>query len=169
MRYTILAILLVLLSCKTKKSVVSDGTVQEYITKPGIIIYKTKADYFKNVPVSLSEDKSTLVSYPAPSDLKLNDSLLRYPIKLKDNYLLDNKGIWINVAFLSITYKDFAALQKSPTVDKIMEMVIDKDPIIELYFDKDKSLDSLKNEELINYLNKLIDKKQIETELKRLK
>ena len=169
MRYTILAILVLLFSCKTKKSAVSNAVVQEYITKPGIIIYKTKADYFNNVPVNLSEDKSTLVSYPAPSDLKLNDSLLRYPIKLKENYLLDNKGIWVNVAFLSTTYKDFSALQKSPAVDEIMEMVIDKDPIIEFYFNEDKSLDSLKNEQLINYLNKLIDKKQIETELKRLK
>ncbi len=160
---------MLLLSCKTKKSVVTSTIEQSYVTKPGIIIYKTKADYFNNVPVSLSEDKSTLVSYPAPSGLKLNDSLLRYPVELKDNYLLDNKGIWLNVAFLSITYKDFAALQKSPTPDEIMKMIIDTDPLKEFYFDEDKLLDSLKNEQLINYLNNLIDNKQIESKLKRLK
>ena len=52
------------ISCNTKKAVlinqVSEKTISDI--QPGIIIYKTKANYYDKVPVSLSDDKSTLVS-----------------------------------------------------------------------------------------------------------
>lgn len=67
-------------------------------TQP-VIVYKTKSDYFNLVPVVLSDDKSKIISYPSPTDI--NSSLL--PTKLKNGYLIDNKGIQPNVAFLSFT------------------------------------------------------------------
>src|ERR1035437_8899341 len=78
---------------------------------PHLLVYKTKADYRKLVPVILSAGKSTIVSYPDPQDLRLGgDKIL--PAKLHKGYLMDNRGIAENVAFLKITYQQFAGLSK---------------------------------------------------------
>ena len=95
------------------------------------LVYKTKNDYFNNVPVILSEDKTMIVSYPAPSDVYYNGKLA-YPKRLDDNYLLDNRGINQNVAFLKLTYDEYSKLSKAPSIKEMYEMIIDKDPISEL-------------------------------------
>ena len=100
--------------------------------EPHFIVYKTKKNYDKNVPVTLSDDKSKIVSYPDPSDVK-NDNGFTTPTKLKHGYLLDNRGVGVNTAFLRMTYKEYAKLQKLPTLDAMYKMIIDKDPIAELY------------------------------------
>lgn len=95
------------------------------------LIYKTKNDYFNNVPVILSEDKAMIISYPAPSDVYYNGKLA-YPKRLDNNYLLDNRGINQNVAFLKLTYEEYSKLSKAPSIKEMYEMIIDKDPISEL-------------------------------------
>ena len=58
------------------------------LTGPNILVYKTKKDYRKLVPVILSEDKSQIVSYPDPHDIKTGgDHML--PITLHKGYLMD--------------------------------------------------------------------------------
>ncbi len=99
---------------------------------PQAIIYKTKKNYDKLVPVILSEDKSKIVSYPHPSDVSIDNKFL-YPTKLNKGYLLDNKGINKNVAFLNITYEEYSKLKTTPSLKELFSMILDKDPLTEIY------------------------------------
>lgn len=96
---------------------------------PPIIVYKTAKDYSKNVAVTLSDDKKTIVSYPAPLDV----SDRSYPTALHKGYWLDNRGISFNTAFLSITYEEYAKLSKTPSTTELYKMIIDKNPIKRMY------------------------------------
>jgi hypothetical protein len=131
MRYsTITVVALVVLTmacCATKKPV----TNVSYMG-PVAIIYKTKADYSKYVPVTLSDDKSRIVSYPAPQDVYRNGSLA-YPIQLAKGFLLDNRGVNANTAFLKITYEDYSKLSALPSLDDLYKQIVDKDPVTEIY------------------------------------
>jgi hypothetical protein len=116
-----------LIGCKTQKL---QENVSVSMALPPTIIYKTKKDYNKNVAIYLSEDKTKIVGYPAPTDVSANS----YPTPLKKGYLLDNRGIGKNIAFISITYEEYAALKKVPSISELENMIIDRDPIKEMYF-----------------------------------
>ena len=96
------------------------------------IIYKTKKDYRSFVPVTLSEDKTKIVSYPNPKDV-FYEGVLAYPTELNKGYLLDNRGINNNVAFLNINYENYSKLEEVPLLDELFSMILDKDPLIEMY------------------------------------
>jgi len=96
---------------------------------PPIVVYKTTKDYSKNVAITLSDDKKTIVSYPATSDV----SARSYPTALRKGYWLDNRGISPNTAFLSITYEEYAKLKKTPGTEELYQMIIDKNPIKKMY------------------------------------
>ena len=98
---------------------------------PPALVYKTKADYSNLVPVILSDDKAVIVSYPHPTDVKIGDAM-KTPTALKNGYWLDNKGIGKNVAFLKLTYSEYAALKEAPGIDAMMGMIVDKDPLTEM-------------------------------------
>ncbi len=108
--------------------------LQTSVSVPGppVIVYKTKKDYYDRVPVTLSEDKSRIVGFPAPSDLKRNGEYT-YPTKLKNGYLLDNRGIGKNTAFLRFTYQDYYTMDNIPTAERLYNYIIDKEPFVELY------------------------------------
>ena len=129
-----------------------DKVILNFKAGPQTIIYKTKKDYSKFVPVILSEDKSKIVSYPHPKDVFYKGELA-YPTELKNGYLLDNRGININVAFLNITYEDYSKLEKIPLLLELFSMILDKDPLIEIYNCGNR--DTFKNE--ISDLNKLVE------------
>ena len=99
---------------------------------PPVIIYKTKKDYSQLVPVGLSPDKKSLQSFPAPGDVYYN-GMLAMPLPLSNGYLLDQRGIGPDVAFLSITYQQYSVLKKTPPADSLLKLVIDADPILEMY------------------------------------
>lgn len=103
----------------------------DYSPGPAALVYKTKADYRDKVPVILSEDKTRVVSYPHPSDLK-TDSGYIIPTDLAEGYLLDNKGITANVAFLKLNYSEYAALEFVPSLEELYALILDKDPLTEL-------------------------------------
>lgn len=109
----------------TKQSLIKPAST------PGLptVVYKTKKNYDDLVPVGLSNDKKQIVSYPDPRDLKN----LPKPTKLADGYLLDNRGIGRNVAFLKITYEEYAQLSEVPPIDSLKKWIIDKNPLEELY------------------------------------
>jgi hypothetical protein len=108
------------------------STVSTNFPGPPTIVYKMKKDYSQNVPVILSDDKKTIVSYPAVEDVMLNG---KYPVPtlLKDGYYLDNRGIGPNVAFIKFTYQEYSKLTVTPTVEELLAVIIDKDPILEMY------------------------------------
>jgi len=105
---------------------------QEQVPGPKALIYKTKADYFDKVPIALSADKTQVVSFPDPGDLKRGDKLM-LPDRLIRSYLLDNKGIGPNTAFLKYTYSEYAALKQVPDPNQLMELILDDDPMIEIW------------------------------------
>ncbi len=148
---------------ESKKQVVRGNLAQ---VEPAIV-YKTKADYYDKVPIILSDDKKSVVSYPAPTDVYYRGKLA-YPIKLKNGYLLDNRGINKNVAFTKYTYNEYSKLTASPTEKDLLNSVIDNSPLLNLvnlgpriYFEQDE----------VGEINQIIDTgfkdyKQLKDELK---
>ena len=102
------------------------------VNSPPCIIYRTKSDYSMNVPVILSADKSKIVSYPDIKDIYYNGKL-SVPTFLANGFLLDNRGIGLQVAFLDFTYEEYSKLSSTPPATDLMNILIDKDPLIEMY------------------------------------
>jgi hypothetical protein len=97
-----------------------------------VVIYKTNADFYNNVPVMLNDAKTDIVSYPDIVDVFYNGKLA-YPTRLENGYLLDNRGISKNTAFLKYTYEEYSKLSATPTKEELLKMIISKNPLIELY------------------------------------
>lgn len=97
-----------------------------------LIIYRTIADYSHNVPVILNDTKDKIVSFPAPSDL-FYEGELALPLKLKQGYLLDRRGISVNSAFTSYTYENYSKLESAPPLQLLYESIIDKEPFESIY------------------------------------
>jgi len=72
------------------------------------------------------------VSYPAPLDLFRNGSLA-YPTALAKGFLLDNRGVSPNTAFLKMTYEEYSKLKDVPDLDVLFKQILDKDPMNEVY------------------------------------
>jgi hypothetical protein len=135
---------------------------------PPALVYKTRADYGKLVPVIMNDAKTAIVSYPHPSDVKNSRGYLQ-PVELKKGYLLDKKGIGKNVAFLNITYEEYAKLVEPPSMEQLEKLIIDKDPLVELcdcgnitrFSDPVKELnDYIKHHSLSEHCKTIIKEKQ---------
>lgn len=118
-----------------------------------IVVYKTKNNYNNLVPISLSEDKKQIISYPHPKDLKV-DGVLQTPTELHNGYLLDNRGIGQNVTFIKLTYSEYANLNEAPSPEDLFNLIIDYNPLTFLCNCKRNKL----NLNLENQLNEMIDK-----------
>lgn len=147
--------------CAPIKKIKSDQSAA--VPSPPTIVYKTKADYFNNVPVILSADKQTIVAYPDPKDLTI-DNKLCLPTPLEQGYLLDNRGINSNVGFLKISYQEYSSLASPPSINELKTLLLDADPLIELYDLGPKY--NYKNMEM--EINQIITRNQL-TNYKRLK
>ena len=183
MRRTFLFLLsmMMLMACQTEKKVseseapqsqgggaatiaVAENSSQVSVASPSVFIYKMRKDYSQNVPVILSSDKKTIVSYPHPRDVYTNGQLA-LPTPLKNGYWLDNRGINGNVAFLSYTYEEYAALTDVPSLDILYKKIVDKDPITEMW-----NCGRRHNyRDLINDLNEIIVNNKMEGKFKRVK
>lgn len=147
---------------------VQNSTQAEFVpvfsTGPQLLVYKTKADYNNLVPVILSDDKTTIVSYPHPKDIIVGSG---YPLPtlLNNGYLLDNRGIGKNVAFLKMTYEDYSKLKDTPTLKELYSLIIDKDPLTELCNCGVKTA----SDNSVIHLNKLIDNNKLRTTCKTIK
>lgn len=137
---------------------------QSVAALPHAIIYKTTTDYTNNVPVNLSEDKTKIVSYPHPNDVFMGENLA-LPTQLHNGYLLDNRGIGRNVAFLKYTYEEYSQLKDVPTILDLQENIIDKDPLTELWDCGIKT----NAPEMQTQLNKWIDDDLLLDKCKRIK
>jgi len=124
---TYFTILLLMTSCNTVK--VSSEKVNALAP---LIVYKTVADYYHNVPVLLNDTKDRIVSFPAPSDL-FYEGELALPLKLKQGYLLDRRGIHINSAFTSYTYEEYSKMESPPPPEELFDSIIDKEPFESIY------------------------------------
>ncbi len=132
-------------------------------TQP-LLVYKTKSNYNDLVPVLLSEDKKTIISYPHPKDIII-ESGKPLPIILNDGYLIDNRGINKNVAFLNITYSEYEKLVNAPNINELYKMIIDKNPLLELCNCGTKA--NFKN--VKEELNEIIKNKELHLKCKTIK
>lgn len=99
---------------------------------PAIIVYKTTKDYNNLVPVIMNNARTAIVSYPHPTDVKRGSGYTT-PTPLKNGYLLDNRGINRNVAFLNYTYEAYSKLTAAPTIEELLSRIVDKYPLVEMY------------------------------------
>lgn len=146
-----IALVIFLMSCKnTKQTSTSNSTQQKEQNSvvqalPPVIIYKMVKDYSNFVPVIMDDHKTKIVSYPAITDIKIASK----PTALHDGYWLDNRGISKNVVFLKYTYEEYAKLPQTPTAAELMNQILIKDPLLEIYDCGKRS----NYQDLINELN----------------
>ena len=160
--FALLLIILVAWSCGTQKKVDNMNSKKkiidiDYSAGPTTYVYKTKADYNNLVPVILSDDKTKISSFPHPKDVFYNGKLA-LPVQLENGYLLDNRGISSNVAFLNITYEEYSKLDSTPPVDSLFNMIADNNPLIELY----NCGNRYQYKDEVVDLNNMIKKKQLD-------
>lgn len=87
---------------------------------PRAIIYKTDGDYINNVPVTMNDDRTQIVSYPAPTDITEQST----PIELTEGWLLDRRGISKNSVFTRYTYSEYSQLAEVPSLQQLMESIL---------------------------------------------
>lgn len=127
-RLSVLFSLIASAGCQSSSKVAGEIS---YTGEP-TIIYKMKADYSKNVPVTLNEEGTAIVAYPSPKDVYYKGQLA-YPVALSKGWWLDNRGVTPHTAFLQLTYEEYSKLEKAPSLNEMMKMLIDTDPITEMY------------------------------------
>lgn len=138
-------------ACTCPSKTITSDTAQ--IPDPKVIIYQTKADYSLNVPVTLSDDRTSIISYPHPADLIIDGTTVT-PTQLHKNFLLDNRGINKNVAFLKYTYEEYSKMQSAPSQEVLMSMILNKRPLKKMYICKNCN----KSQTDVGKLNDLIDR-----------
>ncbi len=158
--FTLLTLSMFLFMCKSTEKT---SFKPDYKPGPPAIVYKTKKDYSKNVPVILSDDKKTVSAYFGPSDLA-NKGQNVYPTQLNNDFLLDNIGISQNVAYTSLLIDSYCKSMKLFTAQELYSLIIDFDPLEEMYNCGNRS--AMENQ--VETLNKVIDDKQLKN-CKKLK
>lgn len=109
----------------------SQATATGVAATAHVLVYRTKDDHKDNVPIMLSEDRKTILSYPHPKDLRTSTGLA-VPIELENGWLLDRRGIGMNTAFLGMTYTEYAALEDAPSLAELDAAITDRDPLVDL-------------------------------------
>ncbi|HZV70682.1 MAG TPA: hypothetical protein VFG10_14105 [Saprospiraceae bacterium] len=133
MRYLVIVCMLVF-GCKTKHQNGNPESISftpDFTKGPPTLVYKTKKDYNDLVAVWLSDDKSRIVAYPGIKDISTPKGF-PLPTSLNDGYLLDNRGINKNAAFLKLTYEKYSKLDSLPTTAEMYEWIKNKEPLITL-------------------------------------
>lgn len=165
MRFFFLLVLtLVCKSCGNMKENKAKDFQPQFKPGPQTLVYKTKKDYSNFVPVLLSDDKTEIISYPHPNDLIVGNGF-PFPTTLNKHYLLDNRGINKNVAFLKFTYQEYSELKTVPTLKELFDNILDKDPLIELCDCGNKTAFS----DPVKQLNLLISKDKLREICKTIK
>lgn len=133
-------------------------------TLPHVVVYKANAKYRNLVPVQLSADKKSVVSYPGPGDIKTGSGY-PLPVSLHNGYWLDRFGVDANSAYIRLTYKQYSELKEVPSTEELYKMIIAKSPMTELY---DCGVKNGYNNSA-KRLNDLIDGKLLRKKCKRIK
>ncbi len=72
------------------------------------IIFRTSDKVDNLVPIVVN-DNNEIVSYPAPSDLKI-DGKYKKPIALGNNWYIDQIGVSSKSKFLTLSFKEYAVI-----------------------------------------------------------
>ncbi len=124
----LIVVFIAILFCKANPVSAQASAV---MAMPDVLIYKTKGDYRKLVPVLLSPDKKRVVSYPDPTDVIGGSG--PEPVQLHKGYLLDKRGVGWSSAFIKLTYEEYGKLKSPPSPEELYKMIVDKNPLTELY------------------------------------
>lgn len=133
-RISFLIIAALVLSCSSNKpqvldvvgasrpsSVIVGNGVNQNQAIPKAVIYRTNGDYIDNVPVNMNARHTSLVSFPAPTDITSRST----PVELGDGWLFDRRGgVNANTVFLSYTYSEYAALGSTPSASALLQAII---------------------------------------------
>ena len=117
-----------LFGCSSAKKTVSTFNVMGL---KNVIVYKTKKDYSKNVPIMYSQEIGSITSYPAPTDVQRFMELK--PVELSNGYLLDQIGVNPNTVYLEYTLEEYSKLGEAPALETMISKIIDFSPFEELY------------------------------------
>lgn len=96
---------------------------------PRAVVYRMNGDYINNVPITVSADGESIVSYPAPTDLTPESM----PLPVADGYLLDRRGINANTRFLRLTYEEYRALSQPPSIEQLKGDIIPDARVIDIH------------------------------------
>ena len=87
---------------------------------PKATVYRMSGDYADYVPVTLTPDGHSLVSFPAPTDLSQSSR----PLPLADGFYLDRRGVGTCTAFTRYTYAEYMALPAAPSPSELLASLI---------------------------------------------
>ncbi len=87
---------------------------------PRALIYSMNGNWSQYVPVTLNEEGTALVSYPAPTDITYSQT----PVSVGDGLWLDRRGISNRTAFTRWTYAEYSQLKAVPSQEEIMNNLI---------------------------------------------
>ncbi len=152
-----------------------DNTKSFYAGMPGFAVYKTKKDYFFNIPIrpygngfqspGLNENSGGITffkgKYYSTGCYRLND-----------DYVV-SYGIFLDYYFTSLTFDEYIREKLSPqynqgeTNPKVINNIIDRDPFTEFYYSQE-SFDGMAGITIAE-LNQLIKEKNLEKYFKKLK
>lgn len=88
---------------------------------PRAVIYQTSCDCDNLVPVNLNLEGTSLLSFPAPTDLSASST----PVNLEKGWLLDRRGIGVNTRFTNYTYEEYRNLSQAPTPSQLLDNIND--------------------------------------------
>lgn len=108
---------------------VPEAAVGTQSALPRAVVYKMNGDYINNVPITVSADGESIVSYPAPSDLTAESK----PLPVADGYLLDRRGINANTRFLRFTYDEYSAFAQPPSLEQLKANIIPDARVIDIH------------------------------------
>lgn len=95
-----------------------------------LVVYKTRKDYSNLVPIQLSQDKQTIISYPAKEDLVRVGN--KNAQKLENGFLIDLIGVTQNTVFTNFDLDQYQQVA-TPTIEEFKKNIIELDPFIEMY------------------------------------
>lgn len=116
-----------LCGCKSQASQPEPGKMtlpvigSEVQVMPPAIVYQVSGGEagIDLVPITLTADGKSVLSYPAPSDLNEGQT----PIELGDGWWLDRRGIGPNSVFTTYTYEQYEAMKQAPSVSELMDHI----------------------------------------------
>jgi hypothetical protein len=94
------------------------------------VIYKTNKDYINKVPIQLSQDKKTIIAYPAKEDLlKVGN---KNALQLENGFLLDLIGVNLNSVFTHYSLQQYQKIP-TPSLEEFKKNIIELNPFEEMY------------------------------------
>lgn len=140
--------------------------------EPPTTVVKFKGEYADKVCVLLDAGKTRIVGYPSPSDCA-GDTVRHALQALADGYYIARCGLYgINSAILKVTRKEYnEGVSIGKSKEEIYGNILDKDPFLEYYEDRDEFLVTRAGEEDDEFdkANKMIANGELASKLKRIK